>query len=77
MKKNTDIAIIFFAIWSIITGIVDSDIHILISSVFTLLICIHVFLYRKLIVTAFKGSRRLSTLILLTFMLMVITIVVD
>jgi hypothetical protein len=77
MKKGVDIATILFALWAVITGLVDSDIHILVSAMFTLLICIHAFLYRKMLITSFKGLRWKWALIVLVFMVMVITLVLD
>jgi hypothetical protein len=57
MKKGIDIATLLFAPWALFTGILDSDIHVLVSAVFTLLICIHTFLYRKMLAAHFKGLR--------------------
>jgi hypothetical protein len=77
MKKGVDIATILFAFWAVITGIVDSDIHILVSAIFTLLICIHAFLYRKMLITSFKGLRWKWAIIILIFMVIVVTLVLD
>jgi hypothetical protein len=77
MKKGVDIATILFALWAIITGIVDSDIHILVSAIFTLLIFIHAFLYRKMLITTFKGLRWKWALIMPVFVVTIITLVLD
>jgi hypothetical protein len=77
MKKGIDIAIIVFAFWTAISGIVDSDIHMIVSAIFTLLICIHAIQYRKLLLICFKGLRWKWALILLAFMVMVITSIID
>jgi hypothetical protein len=77
MRKGIDIAIIIFAFWTVISGIVDSDIHLIVSLIFTLLICIHAIQYRKLLLICFKGLRWKWVLIMLAFMVMVITSIID
>jgi uncharacterized membrane protein YagU involved in acid resistance len=55
MKRSIDIATALFGIWTAITGIQDADLHVFVSIVFTILFCIHAFLYRKSLLGYFKG----------------------
>jgi hypothetical protein len=57
MKKGVDILTLLFLPWTIISGIVDSDIHIPVSLLFTLFTCIHAYLYRKMLIAHFKGLK--------------------
>jgi hypothetical protein len=77
MKKGVDIATILFALWAIISGIVDSDIHILVSAIFAILMVIHAFLHKKLLITCFKGLRWKWALIILGLMIIAVTSMLD
>jgi hypothetical protein len=77
MKKVIDIVTILFALWTVITGIADSDIHVLVSVTFIVLICIHAFMYRNLLITYFKGLRWKWVLVALALTVMVITATLD
>jgi hypothetical protein len=77
LKNGVDIATILFALWAFITGIVDSDIHILVSTIFAFLIGIHAFLYKKMLIASLKGLRWKWALIIPVFMVIVITVVLE
>jgi hypothetical protein len=55
MKRCIDVTTAMFGIWTAITGIQGADLHGFISIVFTVLFCVHTFLYRKLLLGHFKG----------------------
>jgi hypothetical protein len=54
MKNNIDILIIIFALWAFISGLVESDIHIVVSLIFALLICAHIVMYRRTMIIYLK-----------------------
>jgi hypothetical protein len=55
LKRGIDITTALFGIWTAITGLLGADLHGFISIVFTILFCVHTFLYRKLLLVHFKG----------------------
>jgi hypothetical protein len=77
MKKSVDIATLLCAPWAVITGILDSDIHILVSAIFTIFICIHAFLYRKVVINCFKGLRWEWGLSVLVCLVIIFALILD
>jgi hypothetical protein len=77
MKKSIDIATMLFALWTIVSGVVDSDIHVVISSIFAILIFIHAFLYKKMLFTYFKELRWRWSLVVLGILTIIITSIID
>jgi hypothetical protein len=55
LKRGVDITTALFGIWTALTGIQGSDLHGFISIIFTILFCVHIILYRKLLLAHFKG----------------------
>jgi hypothetical protein len=77
MKKGANILLFIFALWTAISGIADSDIHVITSVIFTLLMCVHAFQYRKFMVICFRGLGWKWALITLVLIVMIFTSFVD
>jgi hypothetical protein len=55
LKHIVTISLSILGIWTIVTGIMDSDIHILAACVLIVVICIHIWLNKKSFLQRFKG----------------------
>jgi hypothetical protein len=55
MKNFVTIALSMLGIWTMLTGIMDSDFHIFAALALTGILCIHIWLNRKLFFQRFKG----------------------
>jgi hypothetical protein len=77
MKKGNGILTLIFALWAMITGVVDSDIHIIVSVIFAVLVIFHVLAHRKILVSNFKSTRWKWVLITVAFMVILLTSIWD
>jgi uncharacterized membrane protein (DUF441 family) len=55
LRSIVTISLSILGIWTIITGIMDSDIHIFAACVLLVVICIHIWLNRNSFLQRFKG----------------------
>jgi hypothetical protein len=77
MRKSFDILVIIFTLWALISGLVESDAHIVVSFIFAVLICIHVVLYRRLLICQLKTMRWEWVLVVLGFGAIILTTIID
>jgi hypothetical protein len=55
LKNIITIFLSIFGLWTIVTGIMDSDIHIFAACALIVAVCIHIWLNRILFLQRFKG----------------------
>jgi hypothetical protein len=55
LRSIVTISLSILGIWTIVAGIMDSDIHIFAACALTIAICIHIWLNRKSFLQHFKG----------------------
>jgi uncharacterized membrane protein (DUF441 family) len=55
LRSIVTVSLSILGIWTIITGIMDSDIHIFAACVLLVVICIHIWLNRNSFLQRFKG----------------------
>jgi hypothetical protein len=55
LRSIVTISLSILGIWTIVTGIMDSDIHILAACILLVVICIHIWLNRNSFLQHFRG----------------------
>jgi hypothetical protein len=73
MKKTIAILMSLLGFWTMLSGIVDSDLHIWVAIVLTLVLCFHLWLNRKPFLQHYKGLGLKWILIGTVFLVMIAT----
>jgi putative effector of murein hydrolase len=77
MKNGVDILTIIFALWALVSGLFESDLHTVVSLIFAFLICAHVALYWKPLIKQIKTLKRKWVFIVLGFVVIFSTSIMD
>jgi hypothetical protein len=77
LKSFVTIALCILGIWTIISGIADSDIHVFVACAAAVVICIHLWLNRKSFLQRFRGLGWKWMLIGLTILVAIATTAID
>jgi hypothetical protein len=77
LRNIVTISLSILGIWTIVTGIMDSDIHIFAACMTTVAICIHIWLNRKSFLQRFKGLGWKGMLIVAVILAAIATAAID
>jgi hypothetical protein len=47
VKNSVDILTVIFALWALVSGLLESDLHTVVSFIFSILVSVHIALYWK------------------------------